>query len=90
MSKDIPNPGSAVAIGRGCICDFIKNDFGRGNTDPHGLVFYCTDTCPVHGILLNITTSNADVGPISVETKAALKWLKSRVENSFRRRWPFK
>jgi hypothetical protein len=46
------NPGSAEAVARGCTCDLIKNDFGRGNVG----AFYCTDTCPVHGALLSIVS----------------------------------
>jgi hypothetical protein len=73
------NPGSADAIGRGCTCDFIKNDFGRGQTEPNGVAFYCTETCPVHCVLLNLTAQKTEGGTLEISNKvvAALKWLKS-------------
>ena len=78
MSQSMHNPGSADAVGRGCTCDFIKNDFGRGQTEPDGVAFYCAETCPVHGVLLTITTQKAETGPLKKSDKvmAALKWLK--------------
>jgi hypothetical protein len=86
MTKPMYNPGSADAVGRGCTCDLIKNDFGRGKAEPDGVAFYCAETCPVHGVLLTITSPQTDVGVLSDETKAALKWLKSRVARPFKRR----
>ena len=79
MYRPMQNPGSAEAIGRGCKCDFVKNDFGRGRAEPDGLAFYCSEVCPVHGVLVTITSPKTDVGFLSDETKAALKWLKARV-----------
>jgi hypothetical protein len=80
------NPGSADAVARGCTCDLIKNDFGRGNFDPDGVAFHCAETCPMHGVLLTITGPQTGVGVLSEEKKAALKWLKSRLARPFKGR----
>jgi hypothetical protein len=81
MSQHMHNPGSAEAVGRGCTCDFIKNDFGRGQAGPDGAAFYCSETCPVHGALLAITSPQTDTDriPTSDETSNSLKWLKSQM-----------
>jgi hypothetical protein len=79
--QPITKPGSAEAIGSGCTCDFIKNDFGRG----HANAFYCAEDCPLHGVLLTMAGLRTDVD-LSNETKAALKWLGSRIARPFRRR----
>jgi len=82
MTRPMYNPGSADAVACGCTCDLIKNDFGRGKPDPAGVAFHCAETCPMHGVLLTI--ASPQIGVLSDEKKAALKWLKSRVT------WPFK
>jgi hypothetical protein len=74
MPHPMHNPGSAEAIGRGCTCDFIKNNFGRGHSDADGTAFYCSDTCRVHGVLLAINEP-ATSPKSGFETAAALKWL---------------
>jgi hypothetical protein len=84
MTRPMDNPGSADAIRRGCTCDFIKNDFGRGKAESDGLAFHCAETCPVHGVLLNITAPKTDTGRLSSETKAALDWLKSKAKRPFK------
>jgi hypothetical protein len=86
MSKPMHNPGSAEAIGRGCICDFIKNDFGRGKADPDGVAFYCSEACPVHGVLMAFADPQTQISAKSDEANVALKWLKSRALRPFRRR----
>jgi hypothetical protein len=81
MSQHMHNPGSAEAVGCGCTCDFIKNDFGRGQDGPDGAAFYCSETCSVHGALLAITSPQTETGriPTSDETSNSLKWLKSQM-----------
>ena len=86
MTRPMHNPGSAEAVGRGCTCDFIKNDFGRGQPDPDGLAFYCSETCPVHSVLKTIVSPATDGGLFTYEYPTALKWLKSRVARPFKRR----
>jgi hypothetical protein len=84
MTGPMHNPGSAEAVGRGCTCDLIKNDFGRGKAAPDGAAFYCSETCPVHGVLLTISSPQTDVGVLSDEAKPVLQWLKSRVARPFK------
>ena len=87
MSNPMHNPGSADAVGRGCTCNLIKNDFGRGQSDPDGVAFYCDETCPVHGVLMTFADLKTGPGVVAKpdEAKAALQWLKSRVVRPFKR-----
>jgi hypothetical protein len=85
MPQEMDNPGSAAAVGRGCTCDLIKNDFGRGYAEPGGVAFYCAETCPLHGVLLAIANPTTD-GPFTYEPQTPFKWLKSRIVGPFKRR----
>jgi hypothetical protein len=85
MPSHIDNPGSADAVGRGCTCDLIKNDFGRGKVDADGVAFHCAENCPVHGVLLNIPAPKRDTGRLSNEAKTALDWLRSTAKRQFKR-----
>lgn len=42
----IPNPGSAKAIKKGCICPVLDNRHGKGAFDCNG--FWITEGCPLH------------------------------------------
>jgi hypothetical protein len=86
MTRPVANPGSADAIGRGCICDFIRNDFGRGKREPDGIAFHCAETCAVHGVLRNIVTPMTETGGLSQQTKTALDWLRSRTARPSKKR----
>src|SRR5436190_19488265 len=86
MTKPIYNPGSADAVGRGCTCDFIKNDFGRGKFDRDGVTFHCAETCQIHGALASIVSPTTEGVLFTYEYPTALKWLKSRVARPFKRR----
>jgi hypothetical protein len=79
MGSPIDNPGSVDAVARGCTCDLIKNNFGRGTARPDGAAFCCSDTCPVHGELQDIKNLDSDIRILPDETKAALKWLQSKI-----------
>jgi len=85
-TRPMYNPGSADAVARGCTCDLIKNDFGRGKLDHDGVGFLCAETCPVHGALLTLAGPQTNVGVLSDEKLAALNWLRSRVAQAFKRR----
>jgi hypothetical protein len=79
MTSPMDNPGSANALARGCTCDLIKNDFGRGKREPDGIAFHCSEACPVHGALKAIVRPTTIGGLFTYEYPTALKWLKTRV-----------
>ena len=81
MPSSIDNPESADAVARGCTCDLIKNDFGRGQPDPNGRAFFCSETCSVHGVLKTMASPATDGGLFTYEYPIALRWLKSRVSH---------
>lgn len=51
MSEPKEKPGSAKAVARGCTCDPLANNDGRGFEEPGlGVVFYPDLDCPAHGL----------------------------------------
>ena len=50
--KPVPPPGSAEAVGRGCLCPVTDNHSGSGYMVRNGLVQYWQNgACPLHGAL---------------------------------------
>ncbi len=87
MAGAMQNPGSAAAIAAGCLCDFIKNEFGRGCSEKDGVAFYCEERCPVHGVLMAFSNPGEDTSFASKSdiAKAAIEWLKTRIARPTKR-----
>ena len=48
-----PNPGSIEALGKGCECAVIDNEYGQGAYFDHETkkpVFWINAECPLHGL----------------------------------------
>ncbi len=45
--KPVPNPGTAEALAKGCICPVLDNSYGKGYMGQPGVYVY-TVGCKVH------------------------------------------
>lgn len=48
MSKQPPNPGSTLALKKGCLCPVLDNNHGSGSSWGPGKWWVNAD-CPLHG-----------------------------------------
>lgn len=49
MVDNTPNPGSDIAIERGCICPILDNGHGIGTFWNGQRQFWINQDCPIHG-----------------------------------------
>ncbi len=45
----LPNPGSDVALDRGCLCPVLDNGHGHGAQGLRNGQFWINEDCPLHG-----------------------------------------